>query len=333
VVGTEKTKKYTLIVITLALLVAAGIILSIALGRYPISVSDLIAIVRGGGTATQRALFFNVRLPRILLACMVGCSISAAGASYQGVFQNPMAAPDILGASSGAAAGASVAMLLQLSGRGIMISAFAASLATISLVMAVSKAARGNKLLGIILAGIMLSSLANAVSSFVKLVADPYDTLPKITFWLLGSLSKAKLSDVPLAAVPMVIGLVPLLLLRWRINLLTLSDSEARTMGVNAPRTRVIVIICATLITAASVAVSGLIGWVGLVIPHLTRRLVGNNFKHLLPATCLLGALFLMLVDDISRNLLITEIPLGILTSVVGAPFFLWLITRKREEY
>ncbi|MDR0858026.1 MAG: iron ABC transporter permease [Oscillospiraceae bacterium] len=326
-------KKYTLIVIILGVLVALGIVLSFALGRYPISVEALLEIVRGGGTSTQRALFFNVRLPRILLACMVGCSISAAGASYQGVFQNPMAAPDILGASSGAAAGASVAILLQFSGRGIMLTAFAASLATIALVMAVSKAARGNKLLGIILAGIMVSSLANAVTSFVKIVADPYNTLPEITFWLLGSLKKTNLSDVPLAALPMAIGLIPLLLLRWRINLLTLSDSEARTMGVNASRTRVIVIVCATLITAASVAVSGLIGWVGLVIPHLTRRLVGNNFRHLLPASMLGGALFLLLVDDISRNLLVTEIPLGILTSVVGAPFFLWLITRKREEY
>ena len=315
---------------------ATAILCSIGLGRYLIPIRVLAARLIPGldpgesFTPQAEALLFNVRLPRIILAVLVGCCLSAAGAAYQGVFRNPMASPDILGASSGAATGAVIAMLLQLSSQTVMLFAFCGSLLTIAAVMLISRAARGNKLLGIILAGIMMSSLCNAVTSYVKLVADPNDVLPNITYWLMGSLGKTKPESLKFAAIPMVIGLVSLILLRWRINLLTLSDSEARTMGVNAGRVRLIVIISATLITAASVSVSGLIGWVGLVVPHLTRRLVGNNYRHLMPASMLCGAIFLLIVDNVSRNLLLTEIPIGILTAVIGAPFFIWLITRRQ---
>lgn len=347
----ERRGLYTLIVLILAGLVVAGILVSFALGRYPISPRQLLAALRdkalellsaltGGAVAAtksdlvtdqMRSILFNVRLPRVLLACLVGCCLSAAGASYQGVFQNPMAAPDILGASSGAAAGAALAILLELGSRMVMVFAFAASLITIALVMIVSRTARGNRLLRIILAGIMVSSLCNALTSFIKLVADPNNILPEITYWMMGSLAKTKPREVLFVIVPMTLGIVPMLLLRWRINLLTLSDSEAKTMGVNVGAVRIAVIICATLVTAASVSVSGLIGWVGLVVPHLVRRLVGNNYRHLLPASMLGGALFLLIVDNVSRNLLLTEIPIGILTSVIGAPFFIWLITRRKE--
>ena len=347
----KKLRGYSLIVVTLAVLLVIAILISFNLGRFPISPRELLIalrdrasellskLTRGGITAvnsdevtpSMRAILFNVRLPRIFLACMVGCCLSVAGASYQGVFQNPMASPDILGASSGAAVGAALAILLQLSSQMVMLFAFGASLLTIGLVMLISTTARGNKVLRIILAGIMVSSLCNAGTSFIKLVADPNDILPEITYWMMGSLAKTKLSNVLFALIPMTIGCVPLLLMRWRINLLTLSDNEARTMGVNVALVRVTVIICATLVTAASVSVSGLIGWVGLVVPHLARRLVGNNYRHLLPVSMLGGALFLLIVDNVSRNLLLTEIPIGILTSVIGAPFFIWLITRKKD--
>ena len=347
----SKPKRFTEITIALAVLLIVGIMVSSTLGRLDISLRALILSLRDLATgllssitggriaATQsaevsdqvRAILYNTRLPRILLSCMVGCSLSAAGASYQGVFQNPMAAPDILGASSGAAMGAALAILLGLASQFVMIFAFIASMITIALVMLISKMARGSKVLRIILAGIMMSSLCNAVTSFIKLVADPTSILPEITYWMMGSLAKARPEGVLFAAIPMVIGLVPLLLIRWRINLLTLSDSEAKTMGVNVTLVRVVVILCATLITAASVSVSGLIGWVGLVVPHLARRLVGNNYKHLLPVSMLIGAIFLLIVDNVSRNLLMTEIPIGILTAVIGAPFFIWLITRRKE--
>jgi iron complex transport system permease protein len=279
----------------------------------------------------MEAIFFNVRLPRIILACLVGTSLAAAGAAYQGVFQNPLAAPDILGASGGAATGATLAILLRLPGPMITIFAFFASLITISLVMFIGSRARGKKIVGLILAGIMISSLNTSASSFMKLAADPNNVLPEIIFWLMGSLTKAKPSDISFVIFPIALGMAPLIILRWRINLLTLSEDEAQSMGINVRRTRALVILGSTLITAAAVSVSGIIGWAGLVIPHLTRRMVGNDYRRLMPATMVFGALFLLVIDNISRNLFATEIPLGILTSLIGAPFFLWLITRKGE--
>lgn len=313
---------------------------SVVLGRYPIGLRELFGILASKvidiepyWKPVQESLLLNHRLPRILLACLVGCCLSAAGAAYQGVFQNPMAAPDILGASNGAAFGAALAILLGLGEGMITVFAFAASLATVAAVIFVGGKARGKRVLGLILSGIMIGSLISSGTSFIKLVADPEDQLPAITYWLMGSLNGASLKDVLFALFPMAAGLLPLHLLRWRINILTLSDDEAQTMGVNAKRIRAAVIFCATLVTAASVSVSGVIGWVGLVIPHLTRRMVGNNYRHLMPASMLFGAIFLLLVDNLSRNLLTTEIPLGILTSLIGAPFFIYLITRDGERH
>jgi iron complex transport system permease protein len=245
------------------------------------------------------------------------------------VFQNPLAAPDILGASSGAACGATLAILMRLPAPAITLFAFFGGLSAIALVMFIGENARGKKVLGLILSGLMVSSICSAAISFMKLVADPSSVLPEITYWLMGSLAKTKPRDVAFAFAPMLVGFAPLFILRWRLNLLTLNEDEAQSMGVNIRRTRAIVIVSSTLITAAAVSVSGIIGWAGLVIPHLTRRFVGNDYRHLMPATMLFGAIFLLSIDNLSRNLFQTEIPLGILTSLVGAPFFLWLITRK----
>ena len=328
------------IIALLAVTLVLCIIGSVVLGRYPIGFRELCGMVGSKfmdiepfWKPVQESLLFNHRLPRILLACLVGCCLSAAGAAYQGVFQNPMAAPDILGASNGAAFGAALAILLGFGGGMITLFAFAASLATVGAVIYVGGKARGKRVLGLILSGIMIGSLVSSGTSFIKLVADPADTLPAITYWLMGSLNGASPKDVIFALVPMALGLVPLHLLRWRLNILTLGDEEAQTMGVNAKRLRSAVIFAATLVTAASVSVSGVIGWVGLVIPHLTRRMVGNNFKCLMPASMLFGAIFLLMVDNLSRNLLATEIPLGILTSLIGAPFFIYLITRDGERH
>jgi iron complex transport system permease protein len=317
----------------LAVLLGLAIVVSLSLGRYPIPISDLLARIFGAAfdSARMEAILLNVRLPRILLACFVGAALAAAGAAYQGVFQNPLVAPDILGASSGAALGATMAILLQLPAFLITVLAFCTSILVIAVVMFVGEQARGKKVLGLILAGLMVSSLCNAGISFIKLAADPNNVLPEIVYWLMGSLAKAKLSNLLFALAPMILGFIPLFVFRWRINLLTLNEDEAQSMGINVRRTRALVIVAATLITAAAVSVSGIIGWAGLVIPHLTRRLVGNDYRRLMPAAMLFGALFLLIIDDLSRNLLITEIPLGILTSLVGAPFFLWLITRRGD--
>jgi len=330
---------YNQILLLMAVALIAVILGSVTLGRYPIGLKELGGIlaskfwnVEPFWTKTQESLLLQHRIPRILLACLVGGSLACAGAAYQGVFQNPMAAPDILGASSGAAFGAALAILLHLSGTFTMVFAFCGSIVTVVLVMFIAARAKGKRVLGLILAGIMVSSLISSGTSLIKLVADPEDQLPAITYWLMGSLNGTAPKDVWFALVPMLIGLLPLFLLRWRINILTLGDEEARTMGVNARLLRAAVILSATLVTAAAVSVSGVIGWVGLVVPHLTRRMVGNNYRHLIPASALFGAVFLLMVDNLSRNLFATEIPIGILTSFIGAPFFLYLITREGER-
>lgn len=321
-------------------------LLSFSLGRYgvpPLQVAKILAVrflelFAGRGTFARtwteqmETVVVNIRLPRIVMACLVGCSLSAAGAAFQGVFHNPMASPDILGASSGAAFGAALAILWGASTRMITLSAFACGLLTVGLVMLVARRAPGARLINLILAGIMLSSLFNAGTSYVKLVADPSNQLPQITYWLMGSLSGTRLSDIPLAFLPMAVGLIPLFLLRWQLNLLSLGDNEARSLGVNTGRVRLALLLLATLITAASVSFSGMIGWVGLVVPHLCRKLLGSDHRYLMPGTFLCGAAFLLLVDDVSRNLLPVEIPIGILTALIGAPFFLYLITRKEEK-
>ena len=282
-------------------------------------------------TDAMEKTVISIRLPRILTACLVGCSLSAAGAAFQGVFKNPMASPDILGASSGAAFGAALAILLGVSTQFITIFAFVSSILTVVLVFLIAQRAPGQRTVNLILAGIMVGSLFSAGTSYLKLVADPSNQLPAITYWLMGSLSGVRLSSILPAAIPMAAGLVPLLLLRWRLNLLSLGESEARALGVNTDLLRAVLILCATLITAASISVSGVIGWVGLVIPHLCRKLIGSDNRGLLPCSMLVGASFLLFVDDVSRNLLATEIPIGILTAVIGAPFFIWLLLRKEK--
>ena len=333
-----QTKKFGRAVLgTLGVLLALLIVASFCLGRYPVPVDQLGPILLDGlgvqveqtWTNAMEATVMRIRLPRIILACLVGCCLSSAGAAYQGVFQNPMAAPDLLGASSGAAFGAALAILLGGNAAMITLSAFACSMATVLLVNLVAARAPGKKVVNLILAGVMVSSLFSAGTSYIKLVADPANQLPAITYWLMGSLSGSNMNSVTFALPTMLLGLLPLILMRWRMNLLTLGDDEARTMGVNTGRIRLMVVVCSTLVTAASVSVSGLIGWIGLVVPHLCRKLVGNDYRILMPCSMLLGAVFMLAVDDVSRNLMATEIPIGILTAFIGAPFFLYLITRK----
>lgn len=314
-------------------------LLSFVVGRYGVPLGQVVRILLSGvlpleqtWTDNMAIAVMNVRLPRILLACLVGCGLSAAGTGYQTVFQNPMAAPDILGASSGACFGAALAILTGQSTVMITVFAFLASLLSVALVYLVGNHTRGNRVVNLLLAGIMVGSLFSACTSYIKLVADPTNQLPQITYWLMGSLSGTRMGTVKFAAVCMAVGLVPLLLLRWRMNLLTLSPDEARAMGVHTDRLRLAVILSSTVLTAAAVSVSGMIGWVGLVIPHLSRRIVGSDCRRLMPMSCLFGAAFLLLVDNMARCLTATEIPIGILTAFVGAPFFIYLMVRGGDR-
>lgn len=314
-------------------------LLSFVMGRYGVPLGQVVRILLSGvlpleqtWTDNMAIAVLNVRLPRILLACLVGCGLSAAGTGYQTVFQNPMAAPDILGASSGACFGAALAILTGQSAVMITVFAFLASLLSVALVYLVGNHTRGNRVVNLLLAGIMVGSLFSACTSYIKLVADPTNQLPQITYWLMGSLSGTRMGTVRFAAICMAVGLVPLLLLRWRMNLLTLSPDEARAMGVHTERLRLAVILSSTVLTAAAVSVSGMIGWVGLVIPHLSRRIVGSDCRRLMPMSCLFGAAFLLLVDNMARCLTATEIPIGILTAFVGAPFFIYLMVRGGDR-
>lgn len=314
-------------------------LLSFVVGRYGVPLGQVVRILLSGvlpleqtWTDNMAIAVLNVRLPRILLACLVGCGLSAAGTGYQTVFQNPMAAPDILGASSGACFGAALAIMTGQSAVMITVFAFLTSLLSVALVYLVGNRTRGNRVVNLLLAGIMVGSLFSACTSYIKLVADPTNQLPQITYWLMGSLSGTRMGTVKFAAVCMAVGLVPLLLLRWRMNLLTLSPDEARAMGVHTDRLRLAVILSSTVLTAAAVSVSGMIGWVGLVIPHLSRRIVGSDCRRLMPMSCLFGAAFLLLVDNMARCLTATEIPIGILTAFVGAPFFIYLMVKGGDR-
>ena len=312
---------------------------SFMLGRYPIEPWTLIRVlasrvipVTPDWPSQVETVLFNVRLPRVLMAALIGAGLSAAGAAYQGIFKNPMVSPDVLGASSGAGFGAALGLFLSFSYQGVSFLAFVLGLSAVGAVCLISSRVKYNQTLGLVLAGMMISSLFTAAVSFLKLVADPNNTLPVITYWLMGSLASIRPKDLAFAAPWIIGGIIPIYLLRWKINVLTLGEEEARCIGVNTSAVRLAVVLCATLITSAAVSVSGLIGWVGLVIPHFARMLGGSDYRKMLPASLLLGASFLLVVDNFARLLATSEIPIGILTAFVGAPFFLWLILREGNK-
>jgi len=311
----------------------AVFLLSFTLGNFHIPLGQLAHVLFGHLTgaapdwpASVQLVIFSIRLPRILAGTMIGAGLSVAGAAYQGLFRNPMASPDILGASAGAGFGAALAIYLGLGFAAVAASAFGFGLVAVGVVFLVSVRARRSPMLGLILAGIMIASLFNAATSYIKLVADPNNVLPSITFWLMGSLANVQPAQLLWAAGPIVGGMVVLWLLRWQLNLLTMGDDEARSMGVNTVATRTLIVAAATLIASACVAISGVIGWVGLVIPHFARLLVGDDNRAMMTVSLFMGASFMLLVDDVARSVSTAEIPLGILTAVVGAPFFLYLV-------
>ena len=342
----RKSGRWSRDILPLAFIVVFS--LSFLVGRFPVNpftalkillskVIEAITIGRfslSGWSGAEEAVVVSIRFPRIALASLVGAALSVSGASYQGMFRNPMVSPDLLGASTGAGFGAAIAILLGGSYFAITLSSFLFGLLAVALAVAISSRSRIETTLSLVLAGVMVSSLFSSSTSAVKLVADTSDQLPAITYWLMGSLASVKLKDLAFAFWPIVIGLVPVLLLRWRINILTLGEDEARSMGLNTKALRLLVVLCSTLMTAGAVSVSGMIGWVGLVIPHFSRLIYGDDYSVTLPTSAFMGATFLLAVDDLARIATTAEIPLGILTSFVGAPVFLYLIAKggRRNE-
>ena len=341
-VGRQRARNVA-VVAGLALLLAAMVALSLALGRYEVDFGSVAAAVAAlanpDAPAAEEAMrhagvLFTLRLPGVLAALLVGTALSAAGCAYQGIFKNPMVSPDLLGASAGACFGAAVGILLSFGGLGMEISAFACGVIAVAASWGLSSvlARRVGNILVLVLSGLVIGQLFQAFTSAVKFLADPNSQLPEITFWLMGGLSNADEFDVVALAVALAVGLAGLFALRWRINVMALGDEEAASLGVSVKRTRLAVVGFATLLTSASVAVAGMVGWVGLIIPHLARFLVGPDHRVLLPASVLLGGSFLLAVDDVCRCIYTTEIPLSILTAIIGAPLFVYLVWRQRGQ-
>ncbi|HTL77318.1 MAG TPA: iron ABC transporter permease [Casimicrobiaceae bacterium] len=326
-----------LLAATLALMLLA--LVALGAGRYPITPREVAAIVWSHVTgsvehATADAVVWQIRLPRVAVAMLVGAALASAGAAYQHLFRNPLVAPDTLGVSSGAALGAVLGIFVGAGFIVIEIAAFAGGLAAVAAVMLIAARLRAHDpLVTLILTGIVVASLLGAGISLLKYLADPYNELPAITFWLMGSFASASRTEVASLVPAVAIALVVLLALAWRINLLALTEDEARALGVNTSRLRGIVIAAATLATAASVAVSGIIGWVGLVVPHMARLVVGPEFSRLLPAAALFGAAFMLAIDTVSRTVAPVEVPPGILTAVIGTPVFIALLARARRMF
>ncbi len=328
---TGRSYKNRLVVLIIAFLVV--FFGSFMVGQYAIMPDELIRIIcsrfmdipQTWPDAAENVVF-QIRLPRVCAAALIGASLSVAGVSYQGMFQNPMVSPGVLGASSGAGCGAAIAIVLGLSYYSISTMAFIFGLGAVFLAYGISRVSRINPVLAMILAGMLISSLFSSITSFIKLIADTDSQLPAITYWLMGSLVSIEPRDVEFAIIPILIGMVPLVLLRWRINLLTVGEEEALSMGIDTSKLRFLVIVCATLLTSISVAISGVIGWIGLVIPHFCRMIYGYDYRRLIPTNMLFGATFLMVVDNVARLATTAEIPIGILTSFIGAPIFVYLI-------
>lgn len=329
-----------------ALVVASGVLvvamaLAFTVGRFSIGPWDVLqsalAAITGrssGLSPAAEAVLWQVRGPRVLAAVLVGSALATAGAAFQGLFRNPLVSPDILGASSGAALGAVLGIFFSLGVVGIQSAAFAGGLLAVGAVYVIGSALRGgDAILVLVLTGVVVGSLLGAGVGLVKSLADPYNQLPAMTFWLLGSLAGVHAKDLLPLFGPVFAGCVVLVALRWRMNAMSLPDEEARALGVPTGMLRLAVVAAATLVTAASVAAAGIVGWVGLVVPHLARFLVGPSFPKLIPTAALLGGGYLLLIDTLARSAAATEIPLGILTALIGSPVFIALLHRAHRSW
>lgn len=311
------------------LLLIAICICALCLGQYAIPLTDVFAALFGKQTIKNAAIvIWNVRIPRIVLSCIAGAGLACAGAAFQSLFANPLATPDTLGCANGASFGAALGILLGFSAIGVQLSALAFGIVSVILVFCITKTRQANNMMMVILGGMVISSLFSALVSLVKYVADPNDVLPVITFWLMGSFSNATMKALFTGGPIIFFGIVVLYLMRYRLNILSLRKEEAMSMGIPVKRDRALVILSASLITASVVSMCGVIGWIGLLIPHIARMLFGNNTKRVIPACIVFGALFMVSIDTVARCATSSEIPVSILTAIIGAPVFLALLRR-----
>lgn len=315
-------------------------VVSLGLGQFPLAPRTVmttlwsaIAGVPSGVPAAATNVVMDVRLPRVVAAMLVGASLAVAGAAYQTLFRNPLASPAILGVSAGAGFGAALAMLMQAGALAVQGSALVGGILAVTMVVLIASRLGGGSTLVLVLAGLVVSALLQALTAALKYIADPVNTLPAMTFWLLGGLGRVGSRDVLWSAPFMLVGATALLLLRWSTQVLELGDDQARTLGIRVPALRLVLIVSATLMTAGAVSISGVIGWVGLLVPHLARLLVGPAYVTVLPVSLWLGAGYLLLVDDLCRNTFATELPLGVVTAILGAPIFVIVLLRTRRPW
>jgi iron complex transport system permease protein len=335
VTGMSKKKLVILLLLPLVLL-----FISLFIGRYFISPACLIKVlaskimpIEATWPDSVETVIFQVRLPRTIVAMLIGAGLSVSGASFQGMFKNPLVSPDLLGVASGAGFGAALAILLSGNIAVIQISAFGFAMLAVALTYWLSRVYKTTNMLMLVLSGVVVGALFSAFIGLIKFVADPYDKLPAITYWLMGSLSATTPKEMWITIPTIGIGSIGLLLVRWKINILSIGDEEARSLGINTEVLKIFVIVLASIVTASAVCVGGMIGWVGLVIPHVARMIVGPDHRVLLPVCLSIGSVFLLSIDDIARTIIASEIPLGILTAIIGAPFFGYLLRKTKGAW
>jgi iron complex transport system permease protein len=324
----------------MAIAPVALLYISLFVGRFAVTPSDVNRIllslafpVSHDWSASVETIVLQIRLPRALMALFVGAGLSISGAAYQGLFRNPLVSPDILGVTAASGFGAALALLLSRNAFELQLISFAFGLLGVLLTYLLARTYRVTPVLMLVLSGVIVAAFFAALLSGAKYVADPDGRLPAITYWLLGSLNGASVRSLAMALPPIVVGAVGLLFVRWKLNVISMGDEEARSLGIRTELLKGGVIVCTTLITAASVSVCGIVGWVGLVIPHLGRMLVGPDHRALLPATLSIGATYLLLIDDVARTATEGEIPLGVLTAIIGAPFCGYLLRKTRRAW
>lgn len=323
--------------IFLAFLTLITALFSLCIGRFSVNLIDVFnSLLKLLGFESEVAqniynVIVQIRLPRIIAAMLVGAALGVSGAAYQGIFCNQLVSPDLLGVSSGACVGASCAIILDFSIFGVQIFAFICGLIAVGLTLSIPRLIQRNNTLILVLSGVIVSGLMLSIIGFLKYIADPETKLPDIVYWQLGSLAKIDIVNIKFLAPMMLICMILLVALSWRINILSLGDDSATRLGVNVNLERNIIIICSTFLTASSVCISGIIAWIGLLIPHLARMLIGANNTHVIPASIFMSAIFLIIVDTIARTISISEIPLGVLTGFIGTTFFIWVLTKNKK--
>lgn len=337
--------KYRAFLLMVILCLIGCTLVALCSGRYTVHLKDAVLVLYSGlrkllglpelprnWDAMAESVIYTLRLPRVVAAILVGGALSLSGVAYQGVFKNPLVSPDLLGVSTGACVGAAIAILLHLNATGIQLLAFAFGMLTVGLTVSIPRLMKNDSVTMLVLSGVIVGGIMSSIMGVIKYIADPETELADITYWQMGSLAKVTQSDVLAIILPIVAAAALLIAIRWQINLLSLGDREAKTLGIRIGLTRNVIILCSTLLTACAVCLCGTIGWVGLVIPHLSRILVGPDNVKSIPVSCVLGSIFMLLIDTVARSATTLEIPLSILTGLIGAPFYLYILVKQRMK-